>query len=136
MADDAGSLFTFLDGTYPLGVISIGANTSVSCILKHPQRPIFFGSPHVNHDGTPHTSLNPLRIEVSLLAQRKSRDLAKLSSTARELTWYVMRVVKEMRNTWYGSESNTGARDLGPKWVQMFEAKQKEDFGGASYSKL
>ena len=94
-------------------------------MVKHPSRPYFLGHAQANEK----TFLRPALIDIPLIAQRKSRDLAKLSSTARELVWYMLRVVKEMRNVWYGSESNTGARELGPKWILSLETKQKEHFG-------
>lgn len=129
---EAGHLFAYLDGTFPLGSVSIGTDTTVSCMLKHSQRPMFIGSSHMPHAGKSAASLRPISIEVPLLAQRKPRDLAKMSSTSRELVWYVLRVVKEMRAAWFGTESNMGARSLGPKWVQLLEAKQKEEFSGSS----
>ncbi|KAF9481412.1 hypothetical protein BDN70DRAFT_876389 [Pholiota conissans] len=129
VTDSSGHLFSYLDGTFPLGAISVGENLGFPSILKHPQRPLFVGSQRSIHDKIPRTSLNPILVELPLLAQRKSRDLARLSSTSRELVWYTLRIAKEMREVWYGSESSTGAREFGPKWIQALEAKQKEDFG-------
>ncbi|KAF8973944.1 anaphase-promoting complex, cyclosome, subunit 4-domain-containing protein [Flammula alnicola] len=129
VTDNVGRLFSYLDGTFPLGFIPFGFAFDFSSTVKHPLRPLFVGQPRIVHDGISRTNLNPVIIDVPLLAQRRSRDLAKLSSTARELVWYVLRVVKEMREVWYGSESNTGARELGPKWVHMLDSKQKEQFG-------
>lgn len=132
MTDRSGYLFSYLDGTFPLGSIPLGAKTDFTSILKHPSQPFFVGSRRFIKDNISRTSLSPTIINFPLLAQRKSRDLAKLSSTSRELVWYILRVVKEMREVWYGSDSNTGAREFGPKWVQTLEAKQREDFGGMS----
>ena len=125
VTDNLGRIFGYLDGTFPLGFISLGTHARIRSIVKHPSRPHFLGYVQVNEK----TLLRPALIDIPLLAQRKSRDLAKLSSTARELVWYMLRVVKEMRSVWYGSESNTGARELGPKWVLSLETKQKEQFG-------
>ncbi|KAF8203639.1 anaphase-promoting complex, cyclosome, subunit 4-domain-containing protein [Pholiota molesta] len=126
VTDSSGSLFSYLDGTFPLGSISLGAKTDFTSILKHPRQPFFVGSRRFMQDKISRTSLSPTIINFPLLAQRKSRDLAKLSSTSRELVWYILRVVKEMREVWYGSDSNTGAREFGPKWVQTLEAKQRK----------
>jgi hypothetical protein len=71
-----------------------------------------------------------MTLTMPLLSTRKARDFARLSSTARELVWYLIRIVKEMREAWYGSENQTGARELGPKWVRALEAKQKEFSAG------
>ena len=125
VTDNLGHIFGYLDGTFPLGVISLESHAGFKSMVKHPSRPCFLG--HVQ--ASEKTFLRPALIDIPLLAQRKSRDLAKLSSTTRELVWYMLRVVKEMRSSWYGSESNTGARELGPKWVLSLESKQKEQFG-------
>lgn len=97
--------------------------------MKDPMQPIFVGQPCIKHESITRVSMNHMLVEYPLLAHRKSRDLAKLSTAARELTWYAIRVVNEMREVWYGSDGNTGARELGPKWISMLEAKQREQFG-------
>ena len=125
VTDNQGHVFGFLDGTFPFGIISLESHAGFRSMVKHPSRPYFLG--HVQVDEK--TLLRPALIDIPLLAQRKSRDLAKLSSTARELVWYMLRVAKEMRSIWYGSESNTGARELGQKWILSLETKQKEQFG-------
>ncbi|KAG6381189.1 anaphase-promoting complex, cyclosome, subunit 4-domain-containing protein [Boletus reticuloceps] len=71
----------------------------------------------------------PLVVDIPLLATPKVRDFARLSSAARELTWYIMRVVNEVREGWFGSESFTGARDIGIKWVQALERRLREQYG-------
>ncbi|KAF5370216.1 hypothetical protein D9615_010061 [Tricholomella constricta] len=131
VTDDHGYLHCFLDGSFPLGNISLGPDLSIKSLFKDPKRPIFFAhlSIRVLESEAVATSLGPTFINVPLLGKRYPRDLAKLSSTARELMWYTMRVVDEMQTTWYGSEAFGGARDLGPKWIQALETKQKEQFG-------
>jgi len=125
-ADDQGHLYSFLDGIYSLGCLKLGLEYDFGDLLKHPSKPYFVGQPHFKRAANSQTQLNPIVTNMPLLATRKARDLAKLSSTARELSWYLLRVVTEMRDTWYGSESQSGARELGPKWVGALEAKQKE----------
>lgn len=129
VADDSGHLFCYLDGTFPLGFISSASKADIFSVVKHPSRPLFVGQPRSLEAVTSRTFLDLVVINIPLLSQRKARDFAKLSSTARELMWYAMRVVEEMREAWYGSESITGARELGPKWVRSLEEKQKEQFG-------
>jgi anaphase-promoting complex subunit 4 len=41
----------------------------------------------------------------------------------------MMRVVREMKGAWFGSDTATGARELGPRWVNALKAKQKTQFG-------
>lgn len=127
VTDNLGHIFGYLDGTFPFGFVSLELHAGFKSMVKHPSRPYFLG--HIQANDKSRTFLRPALVDIPLLAQRKSRELAKLSSTARELVWYMMRVVKEMRSIWYGSESNTGARELGPKWVLSLETKQKEQFG-------
>jgi anaphase-promoting complex subunit 4 len=129
IADDLGHVRCFLDGTYPLGAISLSPETSTPTLFKHPKKPVFMAHCQRLIDNTVATDLHPTVIELPLLRTRKPRDLAKLSSTTRELIWYTIRVVKEMRVVWFGSDTSSGARELGPKWIQALETKQKDQFG-------
>jgi len=129
IADDLGHVRCFLDGTYPLGAISLSPETSTPALFKHPKNPVFLAHCQRLIDNTVTTDLHPTVIELPLLRTRKPRDLAKLSSTTRELIWYTIRVVKEMRVVWFGSDTSNGARELGPKWIQALETKQKDQFG-------
>ncbi|KAF5390354.1 hypothetical protein D9757_002903 [Collybiopsis confluens] len=125
VADGSGRVTCFLDGTYSLGSFSTGeTNRTVAALFKHPKRPIFLLHSH----GESVTDLSPTHISLPLLEERKARDFAKLSSTARELCWYVMRVVEEMRGAWFGTETTTAAQELGPKWVQAYETKQRDKY--------
>ncbi|GLB36171.1 putative DEAD-domain-containing protein [Lyophyllum shimeji] len=130
VTDDQGYLHGFLDGSFPIGKIFIGSKLSVGSLSKVPEQPVFLAHLSTIQESTfVATSLMPATINIQLLGQRSPRDMAKLASTARELLWYSIRVVKEMHTTWFGSEAFSGARDLGPKWIQALEAKQKEQFG-------
>jgi anaphase-promoting complex subunit 4 len=129
IADDLGYIHCFLDGTYPLGAILLSSETSTPSLFKHPKHPTLFAHPQQSIDNTVSTELQPTKIEIPLLRTRKPRDLAKLSSTTRELVWYTTRVVREMRAVWFGSETASGARELGPKWIRALETKQKDQFG-------
>lgn len=128
VADCAGHLSCFLDGTYPIGTIQLGRSkdSAVASLFKHPERPVLLAHP-VNNG--PSTDLLPTHISLSLLEERKVRDLARLSTTARELCWYILRIVEEMRAAWFGSDTTTGARELGPKWIKSYETKQQEQYG-------
>jgi anaphase-promoting complex subunit 4 len=129
IADDLGHVRCFLDGTYPLGAISLGPESSTPSIFKYPKHPIFLAHPQKSVNNTVLTEFQPTMIELPLLRTRKPRDLAKLSSTTRELVWYATRVVREMRTVWFGSDTFSGARELGPKWIRALETKQKDQFG-------
>lgn len=129
VVDNFGRIFSYLDGHFPLGFIALGNEADFVSAVKHPSRPLFIGQPRVMSKGSTQINLTPAIVEMPLLSQRKSRDLAKLSTTAREIVWYIMRSVKEMREAWCGSETNAGARELGPKWVKSLETKQREQYG-------
>jgi anaphase-promoting complex subunit 4 len=129
VADDLGRIHCFLDGTYPLGVIPFGSEVSISSLFKDPQQLLFYAHPQAHFKDAVVTDLQPTTINVPLLERGDIRAMAKLSSTARELLWYIIRVVKEMRYVWFGFGTYTGARELGPKWTRALEAKQKEQFG-------
>ena len=58
-----------------------------------------------------------------------TRDVARVSTSARELAWYTFRVIKEMRATWFGSDTNQGARDMGAKWLRALDERQLEKYG-------
>lgn len=130
--DDLCRIHCFLDGTYPLGLIHLNKTKSrvlLSSLYKDTHTPTFFAHPRIPFKTHTLTDYLPTSIRLSLLEHRNVRDLAKLSTTARELIWYIMRVVKEMRTVWFGSDSLQGAREVGSKWIRALEAKQKEQFG-------
>ncbi|THV04922.1 hypothetical protein K435DRAFT_835171 [Dendrothele bispora CBS 962.96] len=132
VADDSGCVAFYLDGTYHIGTLELGSGVAVSDIFKHPQQPRFMVHLQRDIDGSKTQCIEPSWIFLPLLETRKVRDFAKLSTTARELVWYIMRVVEEMRAVWMGSETNTGACELGPKWLRSFENSQRKQFGQAS----
>lgn len=128
--DNQGHAFPFLDGIYPAGVISFNRECDFVELKRHPSKHYFVGQPRFQCKSQKKTLLKPMTFSMPLLATRKARDLAKLSTTARELMWYLKRVVKELRESWYGTESQTGAREFGLKWIQALEAKQREFSAG------
>ncbi|KAJ7783806.1 anaphase-promoting complex, cyclosome, subunit 4-domain-containing protein [Mycena maculata] len=129
VTDDAGRVHCFLDGSYHLGPIPLGPNLTIPSLFKHPKRPVFFLHPQETVDGGNITDLSPVYVRLPMLEDRQIRDMARVSSSSRELLWYCIRVVKEMRAIWFGSESLSGARELGPKWIRALEKKQREQFG-------
>ncbi|TFK30461.1 hypothetical protein FA15DRAFT_676805 [Coprinopsis marcescibilis] len=131
ISDTLGNVYSFLDGAFPLGVISLGREASLSAVEKTLNDPKFLGHAKFNSVSASKMHISPTIIDVPLLASRKTRDLARLSSIVRDLTWYIVRVAREMKEAWVGSESTTGARELGPRWVEALHAKQR-NFGKVS----
>lgn len=128
VSDDTGHLHCFLDGSYPLGSAFTGIEALTVSIYK--EKDCFFAHPQFIRVGKPSfTSLRPWVIRLPEIQRRTMRDVARVSSSTRELNWYAMRVVKDMRNAWFGSETQNGARELGPKWVRALEDRQRDEFG-------
>ncbi|OBZ78996.1 Anaphase-promoting complex subunit 4 [Grifola frondosa] len=128
ISDDRGHIHCFLDGSYPLGDVSLGKKCSITSLYKLNDAFIAHAQASVPDDGQL-TALRPFVIRLPHLKGRILRDVARVSSSARDLVWYIMRVVKEMRTAWFGSASQIGARELGPKWVRALEVRQKDKFG-------
>lgn len=129
ITDNLGHIHYFLDGSFPLGTMQIMPDVTITSLFKDPKLPVFLAHLQRSTENSGSTDLQPVTIEIPLLKTRKPRDLASLSSTTRELVWYITRVVKEMRAMWFGSDTFSGARELGPKWIRALESKQKDQFG-------
>lgn len=129
--DDLGHIYHFLDGNYPLGISTMGKEcTTLSMYRNHNPR-YFFVHPQWGPSDTQQTLLNPAILDLRLFAMPGMvRDVARVSSSFRELTWYCMRVVKEMHQTWFGAEGGHGAREIGPRWVRVVESRQRQKYGG------
>lgn len=129
ISDNTGHIYCFLDGSYPLGAIETKPKTSTPSLFKIPKQPFFLAHVIKEGGGPICSELLPTTLEVPLLRTRNPRDMANLSSTARALVWYALRIVKNMRAVWFGSEAYSAARELGPKWITALEEKQKKQFG-------
>lgn len=130
VANDVGHIHYYLDAAYPLGHVSMGGDFSVVSLEQGHQRSTFFAHLETRRrDVGPITRLRPTVVDLPLLETRHPRDIASASSAARELVWYAKCAVKEMRESWFGSDAHAGARELGPKWIRALESRQKEQFG-------
>ncbi|KAG0708880.1 anaphase-promoting complex, cyclosome, subunit 4-domain-containing protein [Suillus ampliporus] len=129
IGDDNGKLHCFLDGSYYLGPISTLPSTVPTAVFKDPKRPLFLLHPQTLTSDLSSVTLAPLSVDLPLLASHRIRDFARLSSAARELMWYIMRVIEDLREVWLGSDSLTGAREAGPKWIQLLETRLRDQFG-------
>jgi len=123
VGDDMGNIHCFLDGSFPLGTFLFNTNFPIANMYKKPEEPTFSINIRTAETGT---CLAPTIVDMTLMKHRSVRDVARTSSTARELTWYIMRCVKEMQKFWYGQDLQGGARTIGPKWVEALEKKQTQ----------
>ncbi|KAI9460950.1 anaphase-promoting complex, cyclosome, subunit 4-domain-containing protein [Lactarius psammicola] len=118
VSDDTGRIHFFLDGSYPLGAILVREGSTTSSLRSDLQNPVFFTHQRSQVYGT---SLIPTHVELPLLSTRIPRDLAKTSTTARELLWYAMRVLNELHVVWFGSGTQIGAREPGIRWLKSLD---------------
>ena len=123
VSDDAGYMHCFLDGSYPLGAISVGARSTTASLWRDLNNPVLFAHQRSQMGGT---TLHPTRLELPLLIMRIPRDLARISTTARELLWYTMRVLDEMHVAWLGSGTQIGAREPGIRWLKSLDDLQAQ----------
>ncbi|KAF7436837.1 hypothetical protein PC9H_003670 [Pleurotus ostreatus] len=129
VADNVGRLFSFLDGSYPTGYVTLQTEHSIKSLFQHSPRSVFTAHLASSAKTISPSCFYPTLITMPLLDNRLVRDVAKSSTSARTLLWYIWRLVKDMRAAWLGSESMSGARELGPRWVRALEMKQTADFG-------
>ncbi|KAH7883604.1 anaphase-promoting complex, cyclosome, subunit 4-domain-containing protein [Phlebopus sp. FC_14] len=132
LVDERGVLHSFLDGSYFLGSVHLtDGQTRLTCtgLFKHPSEPLFLLHPQNPSSDILSVGVQPVSVDIPLLGTAAVRDFARLSSAARELTWYIMHVLNEVRESWLGSETVTGARHIGIKWVYALEKRLHEQFG-------
>ncbi|KAH8120371.1 anaphase-promoting complex, cyclosome, subunit 4-domain-containing protein [Phellopilus nigrolimitatus] len=114
--DDAGQIHCYLDGSYPLGAIQLGPGCEAKTLMKNSEETVY-PTPVFNN-------LTPMTVELPLLDAKSTRLIAENCSAARDLVWYTMRVVKEMRKSWFGGDGHDGARELNAKYVRDLEERQ------------
>jgi anaphase-promoting complex subunit 4 len=137
-ADDQNRCHFFMDATYPLGSVTIGevvegVTCQVASLINLSSRSTVLTHVTYQIHEQGNTNLVPVAVDLTALRSIHAREVAKASSAARELAWYMLRVLEEMRTTWIGSsEHGEGARNLGPKWVKELEAKQRAHGDGNS----
>ncbi|PCH33624.1 hypothetical protein WOLCODRAFT_93867 [Wolfiporia cocos MD-104 SS10] len=119
-SDDSGNIYCFLDGQYPLGAIVTSRGVSMASLYKDDD--LFFAHSQFSKPAKA-TAVRPILVQLPHLLHRHVRDVARTSSSVRDLVWYAMRVIKEMRGIWFGSDTHNGARELGPKWIRSLESR-------------
>ncbi|KAH9944395.1 anaphase-promoting complex, cyclosome, subunit 4-domain-containing protein [Epithele typhae] len=127
VADTYGQMHLFLEGSYLLGTLGIRETTYPRSV--HKLREFFFAHIGSSAAGDADVVLFPYAAQLPYLATRHCREVARVSTAARELAGYAIQVVKDMRSAWFGTETQGGARLLGQKWVQALEERQTKEFG-------
>ncbi|KAF9044704.1 hypothetical protein BDZ89DRAFT_1155514 [Hymenopellis radicata] len=126
---DMGHLVTYYEGVYSSGWVKTHFKLSPLSMYKHPHRPTFYAHSHAVSGDDVSTTIVPVLCDIPILTGRRVRDMASLSTICKDLAWHLLRVVKEMRTSWFGSDTTVAARELGPKWIRALDAKQKEHVG-------
>ncbi|KDQ08489.1 hypothetical protein BOTBODRAFT_191754 [Botryobasidium botryosum FD-172 SS1] len=121
VGSDAGYVYPFLDGTYPLGRVFLGAQCSPIALYKRDG--IFFV--HATKAEPLATNLSPMSIYLPLLSKPWSREVARASSTVRDLLVYCFRVLDEMKDLWLGSNGNEGASLIGARHINVLKERQR-----------
>lgn len=70
------------------------------------------------------TNATAASLQLPLLRLPWTRSLAKTSTTVRALLIYASAVVREIRDSWMGTDNREGARGLGVKWLAHLEQMQ------------
>ena len=122
--DAAGYVHLFLDGTYPLGAYYIHPSYQASFVYKTTAREQLFVNARISTAKAEQHNLIPLVIDFPLLDNKMTRRVAENSTTARELIWYTMRVIKDMRQLWFGVDGQDSARVMNSYWAKGLEERQ------------
>ncbi len=137
VGDSSGSLHFFLDGFYALGRLHLGVDCLPISIQVSPLPPfnvvtdpvpdarifIFATRLASNRFGTL-TNARAASLRFPLLYQQITREMARTSTTIKELLVFSTSVTREMQEAWMGTESREGARKLGSKWLTYLENVQ------------
>jgi anaphase-promoting complex subunit 4 len=124
VADSSGCIQCFLDGSYPLGPISIDPESTTASLHRASSTSVLYAFQRRTMGDSYITPLLPIEVNMTLLATRTPRDVARISSTACQLLWYAIRVVDDLRAVWIGSTVHTGAREPGIKWLSKLTEGQ------------
>ncbi|EJD03914.1 uncharacterized protein FOMMEDRAFT_167218 [Fomitiporia mediterranea MF3/22] len=125
--DDSGQIHCFLDGSYPVGAISLGTGCEAKTIIKNNEENTLLAHAEFKSKDTRTPVLHnvsPLTVELPLLYAKATRHVAENCTAARELAWYSIRVVKEMRKSWFGGDGQVGARDFNTKYARGLIERQ------------
>ncbi|GJF00486.1 anaphase-promoting complex subunit 4 [Phanerochaete sordida] len=115
-------LHAWLDGSYPLGVMPLPC--AIASLHK------LDNATYLGHAAlAPATALHPSLITLPALLTPAPRRVAQTASSTRALVWYTLRVVKELRDAWFGTSASPGARAVGQAWVHGLEQRQRTQFG-------
>ncbi len=129
--DSNGQIHCYMDGSYSLGVISLGPTYSATSLIKDPFEPslcvyVERVTPQSTSTGNqPDTTIShnflPLPVSIPLLNHKSARQVATNCSIARHLLWHAIRACQEMQRIWIGDgRGQEGARDVNTHWFKGY----------------
>ncbi|KAG8745697.1 hypothetical protein FRC10_007177 [Ceratobasidium sp. 414] len=119
VADTAGALHLYLDGSYTLGSFPVAESGGVVSLYKHASITSF--AVHVtDHE----TSLAPTLVDVPMVIEPATRNVARASSTIRALLDYIHLGIEELALVWNGRQGKDGIKDAGNYWANLIQDKK------------
>lgn len=126
-ADDSGTLYLFLRGSYSLGQVETAQRGNITSIFRanSTTSPLFFHSRRKTSPATSHHPILASFLSLPTLTSPTLYNVAKVSTTVRSLLTYLTRVLDDMQKAWFGTDSLEGGRDVGRKWIKVLEEKER-----------
>ncbi|KAG5221888.1 nucleolar DEAD-box protein required for synthesis of 60S ribosomal [Salix suchowensis] len=84
VADNVGRLFSFLDGSYPTGYVTLQTEYSIKSLFQHSPRSVFTAHLASSTETISSSRFYPTLITMPLLDDRLVRDVAKSSTSAQK----------------------------------------------------
>jgi anaphase-promoting complex subunit 4 len=121
VCDASGSIHAFLDGSYSLGAVTLSGQVASSLYKPAGSHQLFVNTVETGINKS--AIIHPMFLHYPELERPVARQLAQLSSSARELVWYMKQLLRDLRSIWFGRDNKPGARDMGPKWLMALDDK-------------
>lgn len=127
VADTTGRAVFLFEGSYNIGEVQLGPRCEVQSMMKRNERStLYLHTKFKPSDGTsPNVhNLIPRTLHLPLLHTKATRQVAQTSSAVKQLVWYAMRVIREMRKAWFGGDGHDGAREMNTNYVRGLQETQ------------
>ncbi|KAG8702267.1 hypothetical protein FRC09_004839 [Ceratobasidium sp. 395] len=120
VADAAGALHLYLDGSYPLGSLPVASSGRTVSLYKRSSITSF-----AVHVADQNTALAPTLVDVPIAIEPATRNVARASSTIRALLDYIHLGIEELAQVWNGTQGKDGVKDAGNYWAQLIQDKKR-----------
>ncbi|QRV91376.1 hypothetical protein RhiJN_19394 [Ceratobasidium sp. AG-Ba] len=120
VADSAGRLHLYLDGSYPLGSLQIADSGGAVALTKRTSITSFS-----IHPVGQTTSVAPALVDIPIAVEAATRNVARASSTIRALLDYIHLGIEELALVWNGHQDKDGVKDAGNYWAKLIQDKKR-----------